>query len=60
MIPTQFAYRIDDLIHLPQGHSVHLPVQLIEICLYLLVVVRIVFVMVFVKHGQVRFPISII
>ena len=38
MIPAQLTYRTDNLIHLPQGHSVHLLVQFIEVCLYLFAV----------------------
>ena len=30
MIPAQGTYWVDDPIHLPQFHAVHLPVQLIE------------------------------
>ena len=48
MIPAEFADRVDDLIHLPQGHSVHLPVEFIEVRLYLLVIVGIVFVEAFI------------
>ena len=43
MIPAELTDRIDDVIHLPQGHSVHLLVELIEVRLYLLVVIGIVF-----------------
>ena len=51
MVTAQLADRIDDLIHLPQGHSVHLLVKLIEIRLYLLIIVGIVLVVAFVEHG---------
>lgn len=48
MVTAQHTDRIDDLIHLPQGHSVHLPVEFIEVRLYLLVIVGIVFVEAFI------------
>ena len=31
MISTQNTYRVDDLIHLPQVHAVHLPVEFVEV-----------------------------
>jgi hypothetical protein len=52
VIPAEFADWIDDLIHFPQGHSVHLLVEFIEVCLDLFVVIRIDFAVAFVEHGQ--------
>ena len=40
MIPTQFTDWINNLIHLLQRHSVHLPVQFIEVFIGLFVVER--------------------
>ena len=31
MVTAQPANRVDDLIHLPQLHSVHLPIQFVEV-----------------------------
>ena len=52
MIMAEFTDWIDNLIHLPQGHSVHLLVELVEVRLYLLIVIGIIFVIAFVEHGQ--------
>ena len=52
MIPAEFADRIDDVIHLPERHSVHLLVELMEVRTDLFVIVGIVFVVAFVEHGQ--------
>ena len=30
MVTAEFAHRVDNLIHLPQGHTVHLPIELVE------------------------------
>ena len=38
MIPAEGTDRINDLIHFPQRHTVHLAVQLIEIRLYLRII----------------------
>ena len=57
MVTAQFADWIDDLIHLPKRHPIHLLVELIEICLYLLVVIGIVFVMALIEHSQNRLSI---
>ena len=58
MIPAELTDRIDDVIHLPQGHPVHLLVKLIEVCLYLLIIIWIVLVVAFVEHSQNRLPIA--
>ena len=58
MIPAEFAHRVDDLVHLSQGHPVHLLVELMEVRSYLLIVVGIVFVVALVEHGQDRFAVS--
>ena len=51
MIPAEFTNWVDDLIHLPQGHSVHLLVKLIEGRADLFIVVWIVFVVAFLEHS---------
>ena len=58
MIAAESANRIDDLIHLPQRHAIHLLVELMEVRSYLLIVVGIVFVVALVEHGQDRFAVS--
>ena len=45
IIPAELADRVNNVIHLPQGHSVHLLVKLIEVRADLLVVVWAVFIM---------------
>ena len=57
MIPAEPANRIDDLIHLPQRHAIHLLVELVEICTDLLIVVGIVFIVALVEQGQDRFAV---
>ena len=42
----------------PARASVHLLIELIEVCLYLLIIVGIMFVVALVEHGQDRLPIS--
>jgi len=49
MIPAELANRIDDSVHLPEGHPVYLPVQFFEIRLYLLTVIGVVFVEAFIQ-----------
>ena len=51
MIPAELANRVNDLIHLPQGHSIHLLVKLVEVRTDLFIVVWIVFVVAFVEHS---------
>ena len=58
MIPTQLTDRIYNVVHLPERHPVHLLIQIIEISLYLLVVIRIILVVALVEHGQDGFSIS--
>ena len=36
VIPTELADRIDNLVHIPEWHTVHLLIQLLKICLYLI------------------------
>ena len=50
MIPAQLTDWIDDPIYLPKLHTIHLLVELVEICADLLVVVWAVFVMTFIQH----------
>ena len=57
MISAQFADRVDDLIHLPQGYPVHLLVEFVEVSFNLLVVIGIVFVVAFIEHSQNRLSI---
>lgn len=57
MIPAEFTDRVDDLIHLPEGHSVHLLVEGIKIR-FDLFVVWVVFAVAFVEHGQDRFAVT--
>ena len=39
MVTAQLTERIEDLIHLPEWHAIHLTVQFFEVRLYLLVIV---------------------
>lgn len=48
MVTAQHTDRIEDLIHLPEWHAIHLTVQFFEVRLYLLVIVGIVFVEAFI------------
>ena len=57
MIPAEFADWVYDFIHLLQGHTVHLLIELIEVCLYLLIIVGIMFVVALVEHVQDRLTI---
>ena len=57
MVAAESAYRIDDLVHLPQRHTVHLLVEIIEIRSYQFLVIWIDFVVAFVEHGLDRFPV---
>ena len=59
MITAEGTDWVDDLIHLPQGHTVHLMIKLIEVCTDLLVVIGTVFVVAFVEHGQNRLAITV-
>ena len=58
MIPAEIAHQVNDLIHLPEQHSVHLLVELIEVLTDLLIVIGIVFFVAFVEQGQDRLAIS--
>ena len=58
MIPAEFTDWVDNLIHLPERHSVHLLVELIEVRAVLFVIVGIVFVVALVKHGEDRLTIT--
>lgn len=60
VIPAQFTVWVDNLIHLPQRHTVHLLVELIEILADLFIVVGVVFVEAFVQQTQDGIRISII
>ena len=60
MIPAEFANRVDDLIHLPQGHAVHLPVEFVEVFFDLLVMVRVILVVTLVEHDQDRLTIAVV
>ena len=55
MIPAQLTDREDDPIHLPEGHSVHLPVLFLD----LFVVVRVVLVVALVEHSQHRLAVTV-
>ena len=52
MIPAELADRVSNAIHLPERHSIHLLVELVEVRLYLLVIVGIVLVVALVEHSQ--------
>ena len=54
MVAAEPANRIDDLIHLSQWYPIHLPVQFLEIRLYLLVIIGIVLVEAFIEQPQDR------
>jgi len=41
MIPAEIAHQVNDLTHLPEQHSVHLLVELIEVLTDLLIVIDI-------------------
>ena len=43
MIPAELTDRINDVVHLPQGHPIHLLVELIEIRFDLFIVIGIMF-----------------
>ena len=60
MITAEGTDRIDNLIHLPERHPIHLLVQLIEVCFNLLVVIGTVFVVAFIEHSQNRFTITVV
>jgi len=60
MIPAEFTDRVDDLVHLSQGHPIHLLVEYVEVGFYLLVVVGIIFIVAFVEHGQNGLPIAVV
>lgn len=60
MITAELTDRIDDLIHLPEWHAIHLTVQFFEVRLYLLVVVRIILIETFIQKFQDRIRIPII
>jgi len=50
MIPAEFTDWIDYLVHLPQGHSIHLSVKFIEIILNLTMIKRTIFVITLIKY----------
>ena len=52
MIPAEPTDRINDAVHLPERHPIHLLVELIEVRTDLLVVIGIVFVVAFIEHRQ--------
>ena len=58
MIPTQLTDGINDSVYLLQGHTVHLPVQLVKVFFDLFVVVRVVLVVALVEQGQNRLAIA--
>ena len=58
MIPAEFTDRVNDLIHLPERHPIHLPVELVEVRTDLFVVIGIVFVVALVEHGEDRLAIA--
>ena len=60
MIPAQLTDRVDNLIHLLQGHAVHLPVEFVEVFLDLFVVIGIVLVVALIEHGQNRLTIAVV
>ena len=60
VIPAELTDWVDDLIHLPQGHAIHLPVQLVEVFLDLFVVIGIVLVVALVEHGSDRLAIAVV
>ena len=60
MICTQLTDRVDDLIHLPEGHAVHLPVEFVEVFFDLLIIVRVVLVVALVEQGQNRLAIAVV
>ena len=58
MMATKAAHRINDLIHLPQGHAVHLLVEPLEIRLDLLIGHGVDVAVGFVEEAQHRLVIS--
>ena len=57
MISAELTDRIYNVVHLSQRHAVHLLVEFMEMCPYLLIVVGIVFVVALVEHSQNRFTV---
>ena len=60
MIPAQLTDGINDSVYLLQGHTVHLPVELVEVFLDLLIIVRVVLVVALVEQGQNRLAIAVV
>ena len=58
VIPAEDTARIYDFVHLSERHPVHPLIQLVKVCLYLLIVIGIVFVITFVEHTQDRLCIA--
>ena len=52
VIPAELADQIYDLIHIPDGHSVHLPVKFVEIRFDFIVVIGAIFIVALVKQPQ--------
>ena len=44
VIPAELTNRIDNLVHIPDGHSVHLPVKFVEIRFDFIVVIGAIFI----------------
>ena len=60
MIPAKLTDRINDLIYLLQWHTVHLPVEFVEVFLDLFVVIGVVLVVALVEHGQNRLTVAVV
>ena len=58
MVSAQCAYWIDDFIHLPQFHSVHQSIQLVEVILNCTVIHLVGISIGFVEQSQYRFTVT--
>ena len=58
MVSAEGVNRIEDLIHLPQIHTVHLEVQFVEVCLEPVIVKAVAFAVGFVQLGKYRVTIA--
>ena len=58
MIPTQSTHRVDDLIHLPQIHAVHLSVQFVKVLFEASVIHFVGFSIGFVEQYQYGFSVT--
>lgn len=60
MFPAEGADRVDNTIHVPERHAIHLLVELVEVRADLFVVIGIVFIVALVEHGEDRLAIAVV